>query len=245
MFKFCLIYLFPVFLQNHCLKNNLLLLVADHGLRSAVSCETPEPLSSLEKVSYLQQLTCLTTIRTQAGLLSYQLGLSLNTITESLTMFLNFLNVYLLSYQENLNSQDIVASLLKPNVFLIIFGLSPHSPKVAAALQALHLCPRHKEEEGEHEPRLSSFIGKQKYSYYPYHHYPLQQISTHISVAARNFQHNSLGKQEIRGLERAIDSAKLQCLPYPKAENSTERIRAYPSLYAQHLAGFDTFVYYK
>lgn len=32
----------------------------------------------------------------------------------------------------------------------------------------------------------------------------------------------------------------------PNAENSsTERIRAYLSLYVQHLAGFDTFVYAK
>lgn len=31
----------------------------------------------------------------------------------------------------------------------------------------------------------------------------------------------------------------------PNAENSTERITAYPSLYAQHLAGFDTFLYAK
>jgi len=39
---------------------------------------------------------------------------------------------------------------MRPNTSPIIFGLSPHCPKMADALQALNLCSRPEKEEGEH-----------------------------------------------------------------------------------------------
>lgn len=127
---------------------------------------------------------------------------------------------------------------MRSSISPIIFGLSPHSPKMAAALQAFDLCSR-QEEEG-HTHNFPLLIRKRKHGYYHYHHYHLQQMSVHISEAARNF--SALWYRHATQ-EKAIDSATQRCLPYSKCYSSPQTIRAYPSLHAPRLAGFDTFLY--
>lgn len=87
-------------------------------------------------------------------------------------------------------------------------------------------------------------IGKQKHPYNSCHHYHLQQNSANILVAARNFSALQYSQQREKKGRAMIQPTNSVCHS-PNAENSTERITAYPSLYAQHLAGFDTFLYAK
>lgn len=131
-------------------------------------------------------------------------------------MFKNILSVYFCLIKEIYQVRAQWHLVLRPNIFPIIFGFSPHSPKKAAALQALNLHPREKEEEGEHEPQLPSFNRKTEVFLL---HLPAPpppaNVQSHLS-SCQEFSANGIRMQERRGLERVTDSAKQQCVPSPK-----------------------------
>lgn len=101
-------------------------------------------------------------------------------------------------------------------------------------------CAQGRKKRRGHTHNFPLLIRKRKHGYYRYHHYHLQQMSVHISEAARNF--SALWYRHATQ-EKAIDSATQRCLPYSKCYSSPQTIRAYPSLHAPRLAGFDTFLY--